>query len=90
MAITTEHLTPSNHLPLEPTGLTPISVVLQDFSPLNSAISTLSMLDFRDATGSPFRVEQPRRTPPLTTPLPLMTLPIPELMLLYEETTIHR
>jgi len=64
MAISTEPLTPSNHLPLEPTGLTPgfggtpgfFSAEFGNLNPFD--------VDFHDATASPLRVEQPLGTPP--------------------------
>ena len=64
MAVATEPLTPSNHLPLEPTGLTPgfggtpgfFSAEFGNLNPFD--------VDFNDATASPLRVEQPVGTPP--------------------------
>lgn len=64
MAVATEPLTPSNHLPLEPTGLTPgfggtpgfFSAEFGNLNPFD--------VDFHDATASPLRVEQPVGTPP--------------------------
>src|SRR5438270_9041344 len=63
MAVATEPLTPSNHLPLEPTGLTPgfggtpgfFSAEFGNLNPFD--------VDFHDATASPLR-EQPIGTPP--------------------------
>jgi hypothetical protein len=64
MAAAAEALTPSNHLPLEPTGLTPgfggtpgfFSAEFGNLNPFD--------VDFHDATASPLRVEQPLGTPP--------------------------
>jgi hypothetical protein len=59
MAVATEPLTPSNHLPLEPTGLTPsgfgntpgfFSAEFGNLNPFD--------VDFQDATASPLRIEQ--------------------------------
>ena len=64
MAVATEPLTPSNHLPLEPTGLTPsgfgntpgfFSAEFGNLNPFD--------VDFQDATASPLRVEQPIGSP---------------------------
>lgn len=63
MAVAAEPLTPSNHLPLEPTGLTPgfggtpgfFSAEFGNLNPFD--------VDFHDATASPLRVE-PIGTPP--------------------------
>jgi hypothetical protein len=65
MAVAAEPLTPSNHLPLEPTGLTPgfggtpgfFSAEFGNLNPFDA--------DFHDATQSPLRVEQPMGTPPV-------------------------
>ena len=64
MAVAAEPLTPSNHLPLEPTGLTPsgfgntpgfFSAEFGNLNPFD--------VDFQDATSSPLRVEQPIGSP---------------------------
>src|SRR5579859_3001919 len=65
MAVATESLTPSNHLPLEPTGLTPGFGGTPGF--FSAEFGNLNPFDvaFReDGTNSPLRVEQPLGTPP--------------------------
>src|SRR6266496_6279378 len=63
MVIATEPLTPSNHLPLEPTGLTPSFGGTPGF--FSAEFSNLNPfdVDFHDATASPLRVEQLLETP---------------------------
>lgn len=64
MAVATEPLTPSNHLPLEPTGLTPgFGGTPGFFSAEFGAINPFE-IDFHDATASPLRVETSAATPP--------------------------
>jgi bZIP transcription factor len=64
MAAAVEPLTPSNHLPLEPTGLTPgFGGTPGFFSAEFGALNPFDA-DFHDATASPLRVEQSLGTPP--------------------------
>lgn len=70
MAVTAEPLTPSNHLPLDPSpfpqgfGATP-GFFSAEFNALNPFDA-----DFNDATASPMRVEQSSSGAPETPPLP--------------------
>jgi hypothetical protein len=66
MAVAAEPLTPSNHLGLEPTGLTPgFGTNTPGF--FSAEFGTLNPFDadFHDASQSPLRVEQPVGTPPV-------------------------
>src|SRR5579871_3104876 len=78
MAVAAEPLTPSNHLPLEPTGLTPgFGGTPGFFSAEFGAINPFEV-DFHDATASPLRVETSSApTPPGHSYFPTATSEIP-------------
>jgi len=57
MAVATEPLTPTNHLPLEPTGLTPSFGGTPGFFSAEFGNLNPFDLDFNNATSSPLRVE---------------------------------
>jgi hypothetical protein len=63
MAIATEPLTPSHHLPLESTGLTPAFGGTPGFFSAEFSNVNPFDVDFHDAIASPLRVEQPLGTP---------------------------
>ena len=64
MVVAAESLTPSNHLPLEPTGLTPSFGGTPGFFSTEFGNLNPFDVDFHDATTSPLRVEQSLGTPP--------------------------
>jgi hypothetical protein len=64
MAVATEPLTPSTHLTLEPTGLTPSFGGTPGFFSAEFGAINPFEVDFHDATASPLRVETSAATPP--------------------------
>src|SRR5947207_7221540 len=64
MVMATELLAPSNHLPIESTGLTRSFGVTPGFFSTEFGNLNPFDVDFHDATTSPLRVEQLLETPP--------------------------